>query len=55
MSATSPLCADRGSEDLLKVAGMPVLKRALPVIAAVAAVLFIGLRRKVRRRSRSAR
>jgi carbon monoxide dehydrogenase subunit G len=41
--------------DLLKVAGMPVLKRALPVLAAVAAALFIGLRRKVRRRSRSAR
>jgi len=36
--------------NLLKVAGMPVLKRALPVIAAVTAALLIGLRRKVRRR-----
>jgi carbon monoxide dehydrogenase subunit G len=36
--------------NLLKVAGMPVLKRALPVIAALAAALLIGLRRKARRR-----
>jgi carbon monoxide dehydrogenase subunit G len=36
--------------NLLKVAGMPVLKRAIPVLAGVVAALFIGLRRKARRR-----
>jgi len=36
--------------NLLKVAGMPVLKRAIPVIAALAAALVVGLRRRVRRR-----
>ena len=41
--------------DLIKVAGMPVLKRALPVVAAVLAALFIGLGRRLRRRSRSTR
>jgi len=36
--------------NLLKVAGMPVLKRAIPVIAALTAALLLGLRRRVRRR-----
>jgi len=36
--------------NLLKVAGMPVLKRAIPVVAALAAALVVGLRRRVRRR-----
>jgi carbon monoxide dehydrogenase subunit G len=38
------------SLNLLKVAGMPMLKRALPVLAGVTAVLLIGLRRRIRRR-----
>ncbi len=38
--------------NLLKVAGMPVLKRAIPVLVAVAAALLISLRKKVRRRRR---
>ena len=38
--------------NLLKVAGMPVLKRAIPVIAALAAALLVGLRRKMRGRHR---
>ncbi len=38
--------------NLLKVAGMPVLKRAIPVLVAVAAALLISLRKKVRRRHR---
>src|SRR5262249_35473461 len=36
--------------NLLKVAGMPVIKRAIPVVAALAAALVVGLRRRVRRR-----
>ncbi|HUJ05818.1 MAG TPA: SRPBCC domain-containing protein [Streptosporangiaceae bacterium] len=36
--------------NLLKVAGMPVLKRALPVLAGLTAVLLLALRRRVRRR-----
>lgn len=36
--------------NLLKVAGMPVLKRALPVLAALAVALVIGLRKRLRRR-----
>ncbi len=40
------------SINLIKVAGMPVLKRSLPVIAGVSVVLYIGLRRKMRRRNR---
>jgi carbon monoxide dehydrogenase subunit G len=39
--------------NLFKVAGMPVLKRAIPVAAALVAALLIGLRQKVRRRNRS--
>ncbi len=38
--------------NLLKVAGMPVLKRAIPVLAGVVAALLIGLRAKARRRKR---
>jgi carbon monoxide dehydrogenase subunit G len=39
--------------NLLRVAGMPVLKRSLPVLAGVTAVLIISWRRRVRhRRSR---
>lgn len=36
--------------NLLKVAGVPMLKRGLPVIAGVTAVLIIGWRRKTRHR-----
>ncbi len=36
--------------NLLKVAGMPVLKRALPVLAGLTAALLIALRRRMRRR-----
>ncbi len=36
--------------NLIKVAGLPVLKRAIPVLAGVIAVLLIGLRAKARRR-----
>ncbi len=41
--------------DLLSVAGLPVLKRALPAVAAALAVLFVlvGLRRRRASRSRS--
>ena len=39
--------------NLLKVAGMPVLKRAIPVIAVLTAALLLALRRKMRRRHRS--
>ena len=35
--------------NLLKVAGMPVLKRAIPVVAALVAALLLGLRHKMRR------
>ncbi|HEX9064694.1 MAG TPA: SRPBCC domain-containing protein [Streptosporangiaceae bacterium] len=38
--------------NLLKVAGLPVLKRAAPVLLAVAAALLIGLTRRARRRKR---
>ncbi len=38
--------------NLLKVAGMPVLKRAIPVVAGVIAALLIGLRAKARRRKK---
>jgi carbon monoxide dehydrogenase subunit G len=36
--------------NLLKVAGLPVLKRVIPVLAGVVAALLIGLRAKARRR-----
>ncbi len=36
--------------NLIKVAGMPVLKRAIPVLAAVVAALFVGLRKRMRKR-----
>jgi carbon monoxide dehydrogenase subunit G len=36
--------------NLLKVAGLPVLKRAIPVLAGVIAALLIGMRAKARRR-----
>jgi carbon monoxide dehydrogenase subunit G len=38
--------------NLLKVAGLPVLKRAAPVLAALAAALAIVLTRRIRRRKR---
>lgn len=38
--------------NLLKVAGMPVLKRALPVLAGLTAALLIALRHRLRRRTR---
>src|SRR5262249_38500378 len=52
-TSTARETAHRLEEDainLLKVAGMPVLKRAIPVVAALAAALVVGLRRRVRRR-----
>jgi carbon monoxide dehydrogenase subunit G len=42
---------DEDAIDLLSVAGFPVLKRALPVAAAVAALLLLFLRVRGRRRS----
>jgi carbon monoxide dehydrogenase subunit G len=45
--------AEDDAINLLRVAGVPVLKRALPVLAGLVAALLIGLRRKAaRRRSR---
>src|SRR6266851_3459122 len=45
--------AEDDAINLLRVAGLPVLKRAIPVLAGLAAALLIGLRRKAaRRRSR---
>jgi carbon monoxide dehydrogenase subunit G len=38
------------SLNLLKVAGMPVLKRSIPVIAGVTAIVIISWRRKAKRR-----
>jgi hypothetical protein len=38
--------------NLLKVAGLPVLKRAIPVLAGLTAALLIGLRHRLRRRAR---
>jgi carbon monoxide dehydrogenase subunit G len=38
--------------NLLKVAGLPVLKRAIPVLAGVAAALLIAMRRRLRHRRR---
>ncbi len=38
--------------NLLKVAGMPVMKRAIPVVAALVALLLVGMRKKMRRRHR---
>jgi carbon monoxide dehydrogenase subunit G len=61
--ATATTAAPRGTSgpapvhqdealNLLRVAGLPVLKRSLPVIAGVTAVIIISWRRKARRRSR---
>jgi hypothetical protein len=41
---------DDDAIDLLSVAGLPILKRALPVAAAVAAAALIALRLRSRRR-----
>jgi carbon monoxide dehydrogenase subunit G len=46
--------ADDDAIDLLSVAGLPVLKRALPVAAALAAAALIALRARIRRRRRRA-
>lgn len=54
-TSASPPSAQPVGEDslnLLKVAGMPVLKRSIPVIAGVTAVLIISWRRKARRRNK---
>ena len=37
--------------NLLKVAGLPVLKRSLPVLAGLAALAFVALRRRRRHRA----
>ncbi len=42
--------AEDDAINLLRVAGLPVLKRAIPVLAGVAAALLIALRRKSARR-----
>jgi carbon monoxide dehydrogenase subunit G len=47
----APEAADE-SINLLKVAGLPMLKRALPVLAAATAALLIGLGRRMRKRRR---
>lgn len=41
---------EEDSLNLLKVAGMPMLKRAIPVLAAATAALLIGLRHRLRKR-----
>jgi carbon monoxide dehydrogenase subunit G len=46
--------ADQDVIDLLNVAGVPVLKRALPVVGGLAAVLFLLLRRRRGRHRRRA-
>ncbi len=51
MSAQAAAHLQDDSINLLKVAGMPVLKRSIPVLAGVTAVIIIGWRRKARRRS----
>ena len=43
---------DEDAIDLLSVAGFPVLKRALPVLAAVVALMLVFLRLRRRRRNR---
>jgi carbon monoxide dehydrogenase subunit G len=47
-AASAP--ADDGAIDLLSVAGLPVLKRAIPVVAALAAAALIVLRIRIKRR-----
>jgi carbon monoxide dehydrogenase subunit G len=42
--------SDDDAIDLLSVAGVPVLKRAAPVIAAIAAIAVIALRLRIRRK-----
>ena len=42
--------SDDDAIDLLSVAGIPVLKRAAPVVAAIAAIAVIALRLRVRRK-----
>jgi carbon monoxide dehydrogenase subunit G len=42
--------SDDDAIDLLSVAGVPVLKRAAPVVAAIAAIAVIALRLRVRRK-----
>jgi carbon monoxide dehydrogenase subunit G len=49
-SAARSAPADDDAIDLLSVAGLPVLKRAIPVVAALAAAALIVLRIRVKRR-----
>jgi carbon monoxide dehydrogenase subunit G len=49
-SARPASAPDNDAIDLLSVAGAPVLKRALPVAAALAAVALIALRLRIKRR-----
>ncbi len=49
-SAANAADAEPEAINLLRVAGMPVLKRALPVLAGLTAALVIVLRRRMRRR-----
>jgi hypothetical protein len=54
---TAPRAArppDEDAIDLLSVAGFPVLKRALPVVGVIVAVLVILLRARRRHRRRAA-
>ncbi len=52
--ARSARSADDDAIDLLSVAGLPVLKRAIPVAAALAAAVVIAMRARIRRRRRRA-
>jgi carbon monoxide dehydrogenase subunit G len=49
-SAAASAPADDSAIDLLSVAGLPVLKRAIPVVAALAAAVLIVLRIRIKRR-----
>jgi carbon monoxide dehydrogenase subunit G len=49
-ASARPGAPDNDAIDLLSVAGAPVLKRAIPVAAGLAAVLLIVLRVRIRRR-----
>jgi carbon monoxide dehydrogenase subunit G len=49
-SAARSAPADDDAIDLLSVAGLPVLKRAIPVVAALAAAALIVLRIRIKRR-----
>jgi hypothetical protein len=51
--AAKPTTDEPEAINLLKVAGLPLLKRALPVLAGLTAALVIALRHRMRRRRRT--